>query len=235
MPRHSFAQESVTHSRPGAFALYPLAQLAAAFASGILAESYFAVSVLLLISSTALVTSSAAIAVLANIRGKNSSARRGSATMLVMFAVFMVGATLESIEQKEVPANQLRTLLDKGAVAIGEPVELTGVLERDPEIAFDRLYLQLRLEGIRARSMAPNVPGKAKLPGAIERDSAGVVRLLAPVSNSSSKQEFDQLDLHYGARIRVMTTLERADNFRNPGVSSFTEYLDRKVTMPPGL
>ena len=35
-------------------------------------------------------------------------------------------------------------------------------------------------------------------------------------------------DLRYGARIRVMTVLERADSFRNPGVSSFTEYLDRK-------
>ena len=228
MPGHTFAQESVTHSRPGAFALYPLAQLAAAFASGILAESYFAVSVLLLISSTALVTSAAAIAILANVGRKNSSARRGSVTMLVMLAAFMVGATLESIENNQVPGNQLRNLLDKGTVAIGEPVELTGVLQRDPEFASDRLYLQLRLEGIRARSIEPDVPGKATLPGAIEREAAGIVRLLASVSNSTSKQEFDQLDLQYGARIRVMTVLERAANFRNPGVSSFTEYLDRK-------
>ena len=167
MPRHSFAQESVTHSRPGAFALYPLAQLAAAFASGILAESYFAVSVLLLISSTALVTSSAAIAILANVRGKNSSARRSSATMLVILTAFMTGATLESLENNEVPVNQLRNLLDKGTVAIGEPVELTGVLERDPELASDRLYLQLRLEGIRSRSIEGDVPGMATLPGAM--------------------------------------------------------------------
>src|SRR3989440_1758374 len=54
------------------------------------------------------------------------------------------------------------------------------------------------------------------------------VVLLAPISGKSIKQEFDRLDLRYGARIRVMTTLERTDSFRNPGVSSFTEYLDRK-------
>ena len=77
-----------------------------------------------------------------------------------MLAVSVVGATLESIENSEVPANQLRSLLDKGAVAIGEPVELTGVLERDPELAPDRLYLQLRLERIRSRSTASDAPGK---------------------------------------------------------------------------
>jgi len=52
--------------------------------------------------------------------------------------------------------------------------------------------------------------------------------LLAPVSGTQAEQEFTELDLRYGARIRVMTMLERSDSFRNPGVSSFTEYLDRK-------
>lgn len=52
--------------------------------------------------------------------------------------------------------------------------------------------------------------------------------LLAPISSKSIEQEFAELDLRYGARIRVMTILERSDSFRNPGVSLFTEYLDRK-------
>jgi competence protein ComEC len=52
--------------------------------------------------------------------------------------------------------------------------------------------------------------------------------LLIPVSTRSIQHEVDQLELCYGARIRVMTVLERTDSFRNPGVSSFTEYLDRK-------
>jgi len=224
----TYAQESVIPSRSRGFALYPLAQLAAAFALGILSGSYFAVRLSLLISSAALATLLAAIAILTSDGRKNAGAWRGTATILIMVAMFMVGATLESIEKNEIPANQLRRLLDKGTVAIGEPVELTGVLERDPELAPDRFYLQLRLERIRSRSIEPDVPGKAIELGSIERDVSGVVRLLAPVPTDTSKQEFDQLDLRYGARLRVMTVLERADNFRNPGVSSFTEYLDRK-------
>ena len=91
-------------------------------------------------------------------------------------------------------------MLDKGTVAIGEPVELTGVLERDPELAPDRLYLQLRLERIRSRSIEPDASGKTTQPGSLEREVFGVVRLLASVPTETSKQEFDQLDLRYGAR-----------------------------------
>jgi len=40
--------------------------------------------------------------------------------------------------------------------------------------------------------------------------------------------EYLDLELHYGARIRVMTTLDRSDKYRNPGVSTLTEYLDRE-------
>src|SRR6185503_13307544 len=61
-----------------------------------------------------------------------------------------------------------------------------------------------------------------------EREVSGEVALLAPVSGELAEQEFEALDLRYGARIRVMTALDRADSFRNPGFSSFTEYLDRK-------
>ena len=228
MPELTYAQEPAIHPQPGAFAVYPLAQLAAAFALGILGGSYFAVPLSLLISSAALLTVFAGFAILTSDVEKDTSSRRSSATILVVLAVLVVGATLESIEKNVVPANQLRSLLDKGAVAVGEPVELTGVLERDPELAPDRLYLQLRLERIRSRSIEPDAPGKAIQSGSIEREASGVVRLLASVPTDTRKQEFDQLDLRYGARIRVMTVLERANRFRNPGVSSFTEYLDRK-------
>ena len=107
------------------------------FALGILGGSNFTVRSSLLISGAALATLLAAIAILIS-DGRNAKARRGIATMLLILAALMVGATLESIENNQVPANQLRSLLDKGKVAIGEPVELTGVLERDPEIALSR-------------------------------------------------------------------------------------------------
>src|SRR6185503_10066496 len=144
--------------------------------------------------------------------------RHGLATVVVTVGMFVLGATLASIDKK-IPANQLRRLLDNGTVKVGEPVEITGVLEREPEVAADRFYLQLSLEKIRARG----VDGSAA-----EREVSGVVTLLAVVPSESIRQEFEELDLRYGARLRVMTRLERADGFRNPGVSPFTEYLDRE-------
>ena len=146
--------------------------------------------------------------------------------MLVTIAVLFLGATLASIEKSKVPVNQIKRLINEGAVAVGEPVELTGVLERDPEIASERLYLQLRVQRIRSRAI--KLSAETAQSESVEREASGVVTLLAVIPTKSIAQEFDQLDLRYGARISVMTVLNRADDFRNPGVSSFTEYLDRK-------
>jgi competence protein ComEC len=206
------------------FAAYPLAPLAVAFALGILAGLCLTILISLLIACAAAFTLAALVALLVN--------RTNSAIALVICAMFLVGATVASIEKQKVPTNQLKRLLtasrmssDPGAefhpasvgelkIAIGEPVEITGVLERDPEVAPDRWYLNLKVERVRQR--------------AVENEVVGEVLLVAPVKNSELEREFLKLDLHYGARIRVMTALERSDNFRNPGVSSFTEYLDRK-------
>jgi len=188
------------------FASQPLAQLAAAFASGILGASVSAIPISVLIPIAVLTTFIAATAFLTN--------RMGLATMLVTASVLVGGSTLASIEKTFVPVNQLKRLLNEKSIAVGEPIEVAGVLKRDPEIGPDRWYLELRVESIRSRG--------------VDREVLGEVMLLAPVSATSIKQELDRLDLRYGARIRVMTLLDRSDTFRNPGVSSFTEYLDRK-------
>src|SRR5882724_635320 len=190
-----------------AFAAHPLAQLAAAFALGILGASFLEVQLSLLTSIAALATILALTALLW--RGS-----RKTATLFVTVATLFLGSSLATIDKNKVPANQLKRLLGEGIIVVGEPVELTGVLEREPELAPDRMYLCLRVQRLRLNQT--------------ERDVSGEVLLFAPVSGESTQQEFDQLDLRYGARIRVMTMLERADTFRNPGVSSFTDYLDRK-------
>lgn len=213
------------------FSMQPLAQLATAFALGVLAASLRPVSLLLLISSAGAASILVLVVVVKSEKrtrsNQNVNAVRLRATLLVVLATFLLGATLYSIENNKIPGNRLRRLIETGSVALREPVELTGVLDRDPENAPERLYLQLRLEKIRSHGW--------------EREASGTVLLLASVpsslgskdeqpgrSSSFVKQEFDRLDLQYGARVRITTTLERADNFRNPGVSSFTEYLDRK-------
>jgi competence protein ComEC len=86
-------------------------------------------------------------------------------------------------------------------------VVLTGVLVGPPEFARDRLYLTVHVE---------------------HGSGARLVSLLAPFRDATSEQAFRALDLRYGARVRVTATILRSDNFRNPGVSPLSEYLDRK-------
>ncbi|MEP6569948.1 MAG: ComEC/Rec2 family competence protein [Acidobacteriota bacterium] len=209
MPEPDNVHMRATTLLPESFAAYPLAQMATAFALGIIGARYFVILLSILIPVAGLATLAVGITFLA--AGRR---RFRVATILALLAMLLIGATLGLIEKTRTPANQLRNLIDRGVIAVGEPVEITGVLERDPEPAPERLYLQLRLESVRSRTVG--------------QEASGIVLVLTSVQSSSSKHEFDQLDLRYGGRIRVMTLLERADNFRNPGVSSFTEYLDRK-------
>ena len=193
-------------TRAQSFAAYPLALLAVAFALGIFSARSVSVSLLFLISIAGL---PGLVAFAFLLRRKLEVA-----TVFVLLAALCAGAALGSIEKNRVPGNQLSRLLNEGTVGVGQPVEVTGVIERDPEIAPERLYLFLRVQRIRFKQT--------------ERSVTGEVVLLAPVSGKLVQEELDQLDLRYGARVRVTTVLERADSFRNPGVSSFTEYLDRK-------
>ena len=206
MPDSAFARPRAAQAKAHSFAAHPLAQLAAAFALGILGARLFPFPLSLLVSIAALTT---ILALTALIRR-----RMKLATLLVTLATLFLGSSLAAIETNKIPANQLKRLLNEGTLKVAEPIELTGLLERDPEIAPERLYLFVKVQEIRFKQA--------------EREVSGEVVLLAPVSGKSAQQEFDRLDLRYGARIRVMTMLERADSFRNSGVSSFTEYLDRK-------
>ncbi len=89
----------------------------------------------------------------------------------------------------------------------GQPITLTGVLDGPPEFARDRVYLTLRVEH-------------------------GLVSLLAPFK---SEEEYRKLNLRYGTRIRVTTTIARTDSYRNPGVSPLSEYLERKGYVATGV
>lgn len=91
---------------------------------------------------------------------------------------------------------------------------LSGVLVGPPQFARDRLYLALGVE---------------------HGPETDLVSLIAPFRDTASEQEFRALDLRYGARIRVTTTILRSDNYRNPGVSLLSEYLDRQNYVAMGV
>ena len=135
-------------------------------------------------------------------------------TVLLMIAFFCTGPILVSGTDRAPASHRISRMYDEGVIAAVDPVEIVGIVTGEPEPAPQSFYLMLRVERLAFRN--------------IERDASGTVLLLAPTPAEQAKQEYDGLDLRHGARIRVMTKLDREDDFRNPGVSQFTEYLERK-------
>ncbi len=201
----------VPHAQP-LFA-HPFVQLAVAFAAGILAAQFSPVRLITLITFGALAILFAVAALLKH--------RLLAAGVFTTVAFMLTGTCLAIIEKQEVRQDRLKVLIDRGVITAGEPVELTGVLERPPELAPASLHLILRVERCRDLNR--------------EESASGVVSLMALISGKAAAEEYQKLQLRYGSRIRVTTRLKRADSYRNPGVSLFTEYLERKSYDATGL
>lgn len=135
-----------------------------------------------------------------------------TAGIVLLLAMFCAGATLAQLEKRADDSSEIKRII---AQSPDEPVTLTGVLDAPPEFARDRLYLSLRVETL---SDAP---------------INGRISLLAPIRNN--RPAYESLDLRYGTRIRIRTTLDRTGNYHNPGVSSLAEYLDRRDFDATGL
>src|SRR5437588_3349651 len=141
--------------------------------------------------------------------------RRLAAATIALFAAFScAGISLALSLDSPAPATRLASMLESGVISSGDPVEVTGVVQGKPEPAPQSFYLTVKAERISVRG--------------IEREASGTILLLARIQNPELVQEYDALGLHHGARLRVMTTLAREDDFRNPGVMPFTEYLERE-------
>jgi competence protein ComEC len=128
------------------------------------------------------------------------------AALALLSAFFFTGATLAELERRADNVRPLKSLVEQSD---GEPFTFTGWLDGPPELARDRVYLSLRVE---------NVTGR--------------VSILVTLRDVN---EFRALQLRYGTRIQVTTALDRTGNYRNPGVSSLTEYLDRNGYDATGL
>ena len=192
------------------FVSSPLFILAVALASGILAGHYFGLqskSVLILLINVCIGVALLSIALA-------SKRKLRPASLFLVIAFVAAGSVLSLIENRPIAANRIARMYDEGAIASGEPVEITGIVHGQPEAAPDSFYLTLRAESIRCKGT--------------ERNSSGTVLLLAHAREQKVKEEYGALELRHGARVRVLTTLDRENDFRNPGASSFTEYLERK-------
>jgi competence protein ComEC len=188
------------------FTQHPLAQLAIAFIAGILTVSWFVPSLALSLSPLALFSLVTLLALLGD--------RPALATLSLLLTMFLAGASLAVLERAGSTAGQVKRLITDGLIGANDPVELAGVLDGPPEFARDRVYLPLRIETVSFKGH--------------DLRASGTVALIASFQTREIEREYLDLDLHYGGRIRVMTTLDRSDKYRNPGVSTLTEYLDRK-------
>lgn len=195
------------------FFAQPLAQLAIAFAVGILAAQLCLDRLGPSIIAGVLATLFAAVALLKH--------KLLAPTFLITIAFTFAGACLAIIERQDVRPDRIKFLIDRGVIATGEPIQLTGILERPPELAPASLYLILRVEQCRYLHR--------------EEPVSGVISLMALITEKATAEEYQKLQLHYGTRIRVRTALNRINKYRNPGVSVFTEYLERKGYDATGL
>jgi competence protein ComEC len=184
----------------------PLAALAAAFAAGVLLSSNTPANHILYLTLAALAFASAIVSTLK---------AHASASYLVVVAFVFAGASLASLEARDSRAeSRLRVLYEQGLIAAGEPVELTGVVERAPEYAPGGLLFDVRVERVSLRG--------------VERECAGRAEFFAPVADARASAEYDSLELRRGARVRVISLPARAERFRNPGVTSSDEFLARR-------
>ncbi|HEV7860302.1 MAG TPA: ComEC/Rec2 family competence protein [Pyrinomonadaceae bacterium] len=188
------------------FVAHPLAVLAASFAGGILAARFCGVGLVIYLLGGALCSS---LAVLFLVRRCLTVA-----TVVVSLAFLCAGGALAMLEQRGAGGNRVGRFYDEGVIAAGDPVEVEGVMMAAPEPAPESFYLTLRVERLRFKER--------------EYEAGGVVWLFVPVRNGVVRGEYERLELRYGARLRVMTALDRTESFRNPGGSSLTEYLERR-------
>jgi competence protein ComEC len=189
-----------------AFLPHPLAVLAASFALGILAARFTSLPFNVVLACSAACSLAAAYSY--------ARGRALSACITLVVAFFFTGAALMILEKGSVTDGRVERLYEDGVIESGDPVEVTGVVEREPEPAPDGFYLTLKVEKLRFRDE--------------EREASGRVLLFAPVLDVGTKAEYELLELRYGARVRVMAALNRLEKFRNPGVSPLTEYLERR-------
>ncbi len=187
------------------FSHYPLLQLALAFSAGVFISNKLSTPLGPFIVVCAV---SSFIALIALARH-----RPGISGIALLTAMFFAGAALAIVERSAVRPESLKRFLDEDGNGKSNWT-ITGVLAGPPEFARDRLYLLVQVESV--------------LNDDAELKSVGMISLLASFNTPTSEQEYRQLDLHYGSRVRVRSSLNRVDQYRNPGVSTLTEYLDRK-------
>ncbi|HKE05829.1 MAG TPA: ComEC/Rec2 family competence protein [Blastocatellia bacterium] len=133
-------------------------------------------------------------------------------TCLLLILSFVCGGALWALNEAGVGEDRVRRLFDRGELTVEEPVEVWGTLNDAPELAPDRIYLSVAVEKVATL-------GK-------ERAATGVAQLVTPLKDDQSRDEYDQLSLDYGSRVRILGNLSDRIGYRNPGAPDFDQMLE---------
>ena len=142
-------------------------------------------------------------------------------TLILLANCCACGGLLWSLNEASVAGNRVKTLFERGVIQADEPVEIWGVITSAPELAPDRIYLEIALEKLA-------IFGK-------EHPASGTVRVVVPFNEAQDRAEYDALQLGYGTRIRALTNLRKSQGFRNPGATDFDEMLEYRGYDANGL
>lgn len=142
-------------------------------------------------------------------------------TLILLANCFACGSLLWSLNEASVAPNRVKILFERGVIQADEPVEIWGVVAAAPELAPDRIYLEISLEKLATF-------GK-------EQAASGTVRVVVPFKEAQDRAEYDALQLEYGTQIRALTMLRKSQGFRNPGATDFDEMLEYRGYDANGL
>jgi competence protein ComEC len=195
----------------------PLFVISLAFVSGIIAGRDISLNPQLVTISSAVATVVVVVVVAYCIRAQ----RLMLASALIIFSFAPAGLVLSTFANRKSDPTRIKSMFDAGTLRLNTPVEFTGTITSQPEVAPGGYYLNVQVERLRLRET--------------EHGAIGAVLLFAPVADAKTRLDYERLELRYGGRIRVMAALAREDEYRNPGVMPFTEYLDRKDYEATGI
>ncbi len=137
--------------------------------------------------------------------------------VIILFVSFTaIGGLFFQIEKETIPANRLKNLYDNAQINSGDPIEIEGVLKTAPELAPDGFFLEIQTEKAIYKDKNIEIPGK--------------VSFFAPISSGEIAEDYKNLNLQYGSKIRVACRLSRENDYLNPGVFLRKEILDIKDT-----
>ena len=119
--------------------------------------------------------------------------------VFLLLAFCFAGAFVHSVTRNVSP-DRIKTILDSGQIASGEPVEIEGYLTAKPESGVDGYFLDLRAEKIVHDSIEQTLRS---------------VKLFTSIQNDRMASDYAEMDLRYGTRMRVACVLEREERFQD--------------------